>query len=72
MKCKHSNAAYKEALKQNIELAKKTEGDQKLVSVNGKITQLNSKSSLEEAIKEYRLEAGKYAFDAEKRKTWTY
>lgn len=52
---KHSNAAYKEALKQKIELAKKTEGVQKLVSINEKITQLNTKkSSLEEAIKKYR------------------
>ena len=48
---KHSNAAYKEAQKQKIELAKKTEGVQKLVSINEKITQLNTKkSSLEEAI----------------------
>ena len=52
---KHSNAAYKEAQKQKIELAKKTEGVQKLVNINEKITQLNTKkSSLEEAIKKYR------------------
>ena len=65
---KHSIAAHKEALEQKIELAKKTEGDQKLVSINEKRTQLNSKkSSLEEAIKNCRLEADKYAFDTEKK-----
>ena len=50
--------------KQKKESAKKTERDKKLVSIDERITHLNLKKlSLEAAVKEYRLEFGKYAFD---------
>ena len=65
----NSNAAYNEALKQKRELEKKAEKDQRLASIEEEITQLNlKKSSLEEAIKDYHVEADKYAYDAEKKK----
>ena len=64
----YSNAAYKEALKQKRELEKKAEKDKRLASIEEEIIQLNlKKSSLEEAIKEYHLEADKYVYDAQKK-----
>ena len=66
---RNSNAAYKEALKQERESEKKAEKDKSLAIIEEEITQLNlKKSSLEEAIKEYHAEADKYAYDAEKRR----
>ena len=60
---------YKEAQNQIREWEKKAEKDQSLASIEEEITQRSlKKSSREEAIKEYRAEADKYAFDAEKRR----
>ena len=56
---------YKEARNQIREWEKKAEKDQSLASIEEEITQRNlKKSSREEAIKEYRAEADKCAFDA--------
>ena len=65
---KSSNSAYKEALKQKRKSAKIAEKDERLASIEEEITQLNLKKTLlEEAIKEYRAGADKYAYDAEKK-----
>ena len=65
---KSSNSAYKEVLKQKRETAKKAEKDERLASIEEEITQLNlKKTSLEEAIKEYRAGTDKYAYDVEKK-----
>ena len=65
---RNSNAAYKDTLKQKRESEKKAEEDQRLASVEEKMSYLNSKKlSLEEATKEYHVEADKYAYDAEKK-----
>ena len=54
--------------KQKKESAKKVKKDQKLVSIDDEITQLNLKKwSLEEAIKEYQLEVDSYVFEVEKK-----
>ena len=65
---RNSNAAYKDTLKQKRESEKKAEEDRRLASIEEEISHLNlKKSSLEEATKEYHAEAGKYAYDAEKK-----
>ena len=65
---RNSNAAYKEVLKQKRKLEKKAEKDQRLASIEEEITQLSlKKSTLEEDIREYHVEADKYAYDAEKK-----
>ena len=61
---RNSNAAFKEALKQKREWEKKADK----VGIEEETTQLNlKKPSMEEAVKEYHVEAEKYAFDAKKK-----
>ena len=69
MKCKTLKCCLQSSLKKKKkEFAKKTGRDEKLVSIDEVITLLNfKKSSLEESIRDYQLEADRYTFGAEKK-----
>ena len=59
---------YKIALKEKREQSKKNEKNEKLDNLNEELSQLNhKKTSLEEVIKEYRLQSENYDFEAEQK-----
>ena len=64
----NSCSLYKIALKEKREQSKKNEKNEKLDNLNEKLSQLNhKKTSLEEVIKEYKLQSEKYDFEAEQK-----
>ena len=64
----NSCSLYKIALKEKREQSKKNEKNEKLNNLNEELSQLNhKKTSLEEVIKEYKLQSEKYDFEAEQK-----
>ena len=64
----NSCSLYKIALKVKREQSKKNEKNEKLDNLNEELSQLNhKKTSLEEVIKEYKLQSEKYEFEAEQK-----
>ena len=64
----NSCSLYKIVLKEKREQSKKNEKNEKLDNLNEERSQLNhKKTSLEEVIKEYKLQSEKYDFEAEQK-----